>query len=278
MYAQFRKLALAAAIASILTIVPTTSLLAAGRSAEATAARQEGQIWTTYALSPFLRANDIEVSVVDGKATLTGTVEEDVNRDLAKELALGVEGITAVDNQIAVKADYVAPSDSPRRAYAERVDDASVSAAVRSKLAWSQQLNDRDTTVSTQRGRVTLTGTVASAKDRDLAQRLAASTRGVSSVDNRLQVGTAATKPSTEEGNDGTAAQAVADSWITTKVKSTFMFSDNVDANDISVSTDSGTVTLSGKVHSGAERALAIELAKNVRGVTAVSAEELVLL
>jgi osmotically-inducible protein OsmY len=278
MYAQFRKLALAAAIASILTIVPTTSLLAADRSAEAIAARQEGQIWTTYALSPFLRANDIEVSVVDGKATLTGTVEEDVNRDLAKELALGVEGITAVDNQIAVKADYVAPTDSPRRAYAERVDDASVSAAVRSKLAWSQQLNDRDTTVSTQRGRVTLTGTVASATDRDLAQRLAASTRGVSSVDNRLQVGTVATKSSMEEGSDDTAAQAVADSWITTKVKSTFMFSDNVDANDITVSTDSGTVTLSGKVHSGAERALAIELAKNVRGVTAVSAEELVLL
>lgn len=277
MYTQFRKLALAAAIASIFSIVPTTALLAAGRSAEATAARQEGQIWTTYALSPFLRANDIEVSVVDGKATLTGTVEENVNRDLAKELALGVEGITAVDNQIAVKADYVAPAESPRRAYADRVDDASVSAAVRSKLAWSQQLNDRDTTVSTQRGRVTLGGTVASAADRDLAQRLAASTRGVTSVDNRLQIGKAATKPPME-GSDGTVPQAVADSWITTKVKSTFMFSDNVDGNDITVSTESGNVTLSGKVHSGAERALAIELAKNVRGVTEVSATELVLL
>jgi hyperosmotically inducible protein len=35
-------------------------------------ARQETQIWTTYALSPHLRANDLAVSVHDGKATLTG--------------------------------------------------------------------------------------------------------------------------------------------------------------------------------------------------------------
>lgn len=277
MYANFRRLALATAIASILTVMPISALQAAGRSAEATAARQEGQIWTTYALSPFLRANDIEISVVDGKATLTGTVEEDVNRDLARELALGVEGITAVDNQIVVKADHVPADQNPRRAYAERVDDASVSAAVRSKLAWSRQLNDRNTVVSTQRGRVTLAGTVDSAADKELAQRLAASTRGVTAVDNRLQVGKAGAKPAMA-GSDDTVVQEVADSWITTKVKSTYMFSDNVDGNDITVSTTSGKVTLAGKVHSGAERALAIELARNIRGVTAVSAEELVLL
>jgi hyperosmotically inducible protein len=277
MYSQFRKLALATAIASILTVIPTTALFAAERSAEAVAARQEGQIWTTYTLSPFLRANEIEVSVVDGKATLTGTVEEDVSKDLAEQLALGVEGIRSVDNRIEVKADYVPARESTRRTYAERVDDASVSAAVRSKLAWSQTLNDRRTQVSTKAGRVTLNGEVDSGADRDHAQRLAASTRGVSSVDNRLRVKASSEKPSMADGNE-TVPQAVADSWITTKVKSTFMFSDNVDGNDIAVTTDSGKVKLSGKVHSDAERALAIELAKNVRGVTGVSAEELVLL
>jgi osmotically-inducible protein OsmY len=34
------------------------------------------QIWTTYALSPYLRANELEVSVHDGKATLSGKVDE----------------------------------------------------------------------------------------------------------------------------------------------------------------------------------------------------------
>lgn len=276
MNAPLRSLALSLAIASTIALAPFSSLNAAGRSPEAVAARQEGQIWTTYALSPYLRAHDIEVTVVDGKATLTGTVEEDVNKDLAKQLALSVDGITSVDNRIVVKADYVPSDKSDRRRYAQRVDDASISTAVRSKLQWSQQLNDRQIGVATERGRVSLSGQVDSIGDKDLAQRLAAGTRGVSAVDNRLTVGPDRMRQSGNDSGD-TVAQNVADSWITTKVKSTFMYSDNVDSNDITVSTESGKVTLSGRVHSGAERALAIELAKNVRGVKTVSADDLVL-
>jgi osmotically-inducible protein OsmY len=70
-------------------------------------------------------------------------------------------------------------------------------------------------------------------------------------------------------------SEAIADSWITTKVKSTLMYSSNVESNDISASTDSGIVTLSGTVDSGAERDLAIELAQNVRGVKSVEAKAL---
>ena len=36
-------------------------------SQEVIEARQESQIWTTYALSPYLRANDLKVSVHEGK-------------------------------------------------------------------------------------------------------------------------------------------------------------------------------------------------------------------
>jgi hyperosmotically inducible periplasmic protein len=41
------------------------------------------------------------------------------------------------------------------------------------------------------------------------------------------------------------------------------------------VSTKSGIVTLSGKVDSGVERALAVELAQNVRGVKSVESKNL---
>jgi osmotically-inducible protein OsmY len=73
------------------------------------------------------------------------------------------------------------------------------------------------------------------------------------------------------------AGQDVADGWITTKVKSTYGYSSGVNGSDIAVSTDSGIVTLSGKVDSGAERALAIELAQNVRGVKSVQSKALTL-
>ncbi len=83
---------------------------------------------------------------------------------------------------------------------------------------------------------------------------------------------------STAKSSANEAEQDIVDSWITTKVKSTFMYSNNVNGSDIDVSTSAGVVTLSGKVDSGAERALAIELADNVRGVKSVQAQGLTVL
>ena len=105
MFNQKRNLLLAAAIAAALA---GTSMAYANAkpSQEVIEARQESQIWTTYALSPYLRANDLKVSVHDGKATLTGNVAESVNKELARQIALGVDGIKSVDNKIEVRSDY----------------------------------------------------------------------------------------------------------------------------------------------------------------------------
>jgi hyperosmotically inducible periplasmic protein len=274
MYTQSRKLLLASAIALALG---ATSATAGTESAsqEITEARQETQIWTTYALSPYLRANDLKVSVDDGKATLTGTVEESVNKDLAKQIALGVDGIKNVDNQIVVQADYTPPVRSSERSYGEVIDDATITAAVKSKLAWSKHTDSLTTNVETKQGKVKLMGATDSAAAKDLAGKLAMDTRGVVSVDNQLVVGAKPSVASTAKSSTDEAGRDMADGWITTKVKSTFMFSNNVDGSDISVNTDKGIVTLSGKVDSGAERALAIELAQNVRGVKSVSSKTL---
>ena len=50
--------------------------------------RQETQIWTTYALSPHLRAHDIKVFVHNGKAILTGKVDELFNINKIKILKI----------------------------------------------------------------------------------------------------------------------------------------------------------------------------------------------
>lgn len=81
-----------------------------------------------------------------------------------------------------------------------------------------------------------------------------------------------AAKAATQE-----AGHDMSDGWITTKVKSTFMNFTDVDGSDISVNTDKGIVALSGKVDNGTERALAIELAQNVRGVKSVNSKALTL-
>ncbi|GAB3379134.1 BON domain-containing protein [Azotobacter armeniacus] len=174
---------------------------------EVTEARQEAKIWMTYALSPYLRAHDLKVSVQNGKATLTAVVDEDVE---------------------------------------------------------------------TRRDRVTLRGTADSAAAWDTAGRLAMSTRGVVSVDNQLVVDS--TKSTVVDSAKRSASQVqggISDSWITTKKSTLLYYSSNVAGSDISVSTQRGIVTLSGKVHCGAERDLAVELAQNVRGVKSVDARGL---
>lgn len=275
MHKQSRKLILASGIAIAMSVASGT-VAADTLSQDVTDARQETQIWTTYALSPYLRANDLKVSVHNGKATLTGKVEEGVNKDLAKQIALGVNGVKEVDNQIVVQADYIPPMPSTARSYGEVIDDATITASVKSKLMWSKYTDGLSTEVDTKQGKVTLQGSADSGAARDLAGRLAMNTRGVASVDNQLVVN--GKKPGVADAAKSSVHEAkreISDSWITTKVKSTFLYSSNVDSSRIAVSTTGGIVTLSGKVASGAERALAIELAKNVLGVKSVSSKGL---
>jgi osmotically-inducible protein OsmY len=270
------RLLLASAITLILGNSPVLAEDAAKinkQSESVVNARQEAQIWTTYALSPYLRAHDLSVSVQDGKATLTGNVDEEVHKELAQAIAAGVSGIKTIDNQIKVDAEYTRPQRSTR-GFGDVVDDAAITTAVKSKLMWSKHTEGMDTKVVTDNGKVELSGTVATQQAKQHAEKLAKNTDGVRSVSNQLQVSDnqAAGKAYTDD-NKGTL---MSDSWITTKVKSTFMYSSNVSGADISVNTEKGVVTLSGKLDSGAEQALAIELAQNIRGVKSVSAKQLV--
>ncbi len=276
MYTKSRKLILASAITLALASISGSSF-ADTVSNDVTEARQESQIWTTYSLSPYLRANDLKVSVDNGTATLTGTVEEDVNKDLAKQIALGVNGIKNVDNQIKVEPDYVSPArTSEERSFGEVVDDASITATVKSKLLWGKNTDGMEMDVDTRMGTVTLNGSADNGASRELAGRMAENTRGVVSVDNQLVVDKAQPASNDKvEPAEGDTSEAIADTWITTKVKSTFMYSSNVENDDISVSTEDGNVTLTGMVGSGAERELATELAMNVRGVKSVNAKDL---
>ncbi|WP_437881603.1 BON domain-containing protein [Pseudomonas sp. LRF_L74] len=71
------------------------------------------------------------------------------------------------------------------------------------------------------------------------------------------------------------AEEAVSDTWITSKVKSTFLAEKNLSGLDIKVETNKGVVSLSGVVATDAERDLAIAKAKEIKGVHAVSADGL---
>ncbi|WP_088330047.1 BON domain-containing protein [Lacimicrobium sp. SS2-24] len=234
-----------------------------------TNARHEMQIWTTYALSPYLRAGDLSVTALDGNITLVGKVQEAPHKELAEAIAAGVSGVKDVDNRITVDANLQQQKDSNPRGFGEIVDDATITAAIKSKLLWNKHTEGMETSVVTKEGQVELSGTVTSEQASQQAEKLASNTQGVRSVRNSLKITGSADEKSNPKDNE--KSTLIADSWITTKVKSTLMYSSNVSGSDISVNTDKGIVTLSGKVSSGIEHALAVELAQNIRGVRSVT-------
>lgn len=71
------------------------------------------------------------------------------------------------------------------------------------------------------------------------------------------------------------AEEAVSDTWITSKVKSTFLADSSLSGLDIKVETNKGVVSLSGQLGSDAERDLAVAKTKEIKGVVAVSADGL---
>ncbi|TVS10355.1 MAG: BON domain-containing protein [Wenzhouxiangella sp.] len=61
-------------------------------------ARLEGQIWSAMALNRHLSPFGLDIEVDGTTATLKGEVESSVQKDLAEEIALGMEGIERDDS------------------------------------------------------------------------------------------------------------------------------------------------------------------------------------
>ena len=109
-------------------------------------------------------------------------------------------------------------------------------------------------------GVVTLTGTVAEASHKSLAQDTVASLPGVISVDNQLQV-------------SGEQPAEHSDAWISMKVKCALLFHRNVSATGTTVYTKNGIVTLQGEASSMAQKELTTEYAKDIDNVKEVKNE-----
>jgi osmotically-inducible protein OsmY len=272
---QLKALTLAIATVGFIGLTPFTAYAAEGdTSRELSEARQEGSIWTAFALNRHLNPFTIDVDVENGSAKLTGKVETDVERDLAEQIALGIDGVTKVDNQLTLDPVFEAKVSS-EPSMSQRFDDATLVATVKSKLLWNSNTEGLDINVDAANGMVSLTGTAPSGEAKDLAGRLAANTNGVREVKNMLSVSaTDSSAAMAQNAADDTTA-VISDAWITSKVKSSFIYRRNLDGFDISVDTQKGMVSLSGNVLSNAEKQLAIETARNIRGVRGVDADGL---
>ncbi|WP_291982685.1 BON domain-containing protein [Luteitalea sp.] len=163
------------------------------------------------------------------------------------------------------------------------VTDSWVTMKIHSQFIPEDALEDSDIDVTTRKGVVTLTGTVASLAGRDRAVAIAKATDGVKSVTNRLRVArerdddaVAATGAAAREGARETkdaargAGRAVSDGWLTSKVYADFIDEDALEGSDIDVDVNAAVVTLKGTVASQAGSDRAAEVARGIEGVKSV--------
>lgn len=239
-------------------------------------ARREAQILTSYDMNPHLHAFELSVSVDGNEAALGGNVEDGVAKDLAEQIAMGVSGITHVDNRIRVDPAYVQPLHAlSERTFGEKVQDATITASVKSRLLWNSGTDGLDIHVDTNKGKVTLTGSADSNTEELLAARVARDTEGVVGVNNEIALAGQPHAAANVRPANARIEGAVSDSWITSKVKSSLTLTRNIDSFGITVTTIDGVVSLHGVVDTAAEREHAVQVTHDIRGVKRVDANDL---
>lgn len=157
----------------------------------------DGRVETALALNPHLQPFRIETNVENAVVRLEGTLASPVDRDLALEIARGVEGVESVDSRLQVKeASAPAPDatanepsgDVEERSFSQWIADATTTARVKTNLLANGTTRALDVGVSTRNDVVTLTGTVASRREKMLAEMVAANTEDITHVKNELKV------------------------------------------------------------------------------------------
>lgn len=138
--------------------------------------------------------------------------------------------------------------------------DDRIEASAKKTHVFKTYLKDDAIKTDSKNGVVTLTGTVAEASHKSLAENTVESLPGVTSVDNQLKV-------------KGESPAEHSDGWIGTKVKSTLLFHRNVRATKTDVNVTDGVVILSGEASSLAQKELTTEYASDVEGVKSVKNE-----
>jgi len=181
-------------------------------------------------------------------------------------LFLGSAMISAsayAENPPANSAQSVATSagqavDSSLNKVGDFMDDSTITARVKAALIDDKNIRSSDISVKTENKVVTLSGSVDSAEQKDLAVKAAKTVKGVTTVNDQLNV--VAEKSASLKGYAG-------DTAITSQVKAKLLADDIVPSRKVTVETRAGTVHLSGTVDSRQQADRAADIAKAVSGV-----------
>jgi len=190
-------------------------------------------------------ASKVQVTVDNGRVTLSGTVPSYTARTRATWDAWNVDGVIWVENNITVRPP-------PTVTF---LSDEDIKQSVVRAFAEDPDLDTTDIRVSVKNATVTLEGSVDEFWKRGEAERIACRARGVCDIVNKLAV---------------VPTMSIADETIADDVRAAIERNRNVNIEDVTINVSDGVVTLSGSVPTQAARTAAVNAADFTRGVVDV--------
>ena len=159
----------------------------------------DGKVETALLVNRHLNNFEIDTDVKGSTVMLTGTVNSEIDKELAGEIAKGIEGVDKVKNKLTIEKpdkmkhemhdDHDMKDDHDAdRSFGQWYNDATTTAALKSKLLWNGETSGLSVNVDTMYGKVTLKGEVNNSAEKDLVEKIAENTDGVRNVDNQLTV------------------------------------------------------------------------------------------
>lgn len=210
----------------------------------------------SYVFRTFLSDEEVSSEAKDGVVTLTGTVANDAQKNLAQETIGGLPGVVQVNNKLVTLAEATAGKA-----------DYWISKKVRFTLLFHRHVNAGKTAVSVKNGVVTLRGIASSAAQKDLTSEYAKDIDGVTEVKNEM---TLAAAPIVEER---TAGEKIDDASVVAQVKTVLLAHRSTSALNTKVIAREGEVTLTGIARNETEKTLVSKIVNDIPGVATVKNE-----
>ena len=142
------------------------------------------KVKTTLLYHRNVRGTKTDVNVTDGVVILSGEASSLAQKELTTEYAQDVEGVKEVKNHMTIAKTPAQPAET----FSEQIDDASITAQVKSSLMSHRSTSAVKTKVETTNGAVTLSGVAKNDAEKSLVTKLVTDINGVTSVINNMTI------------------------------------------------------------------------------------------
>jgi osmotically-inducible protein OsmY len=129
-------------------------------------------------------ASGTTIYTKDGVVTLEGVAKSQAEKDLTTEYAKDIDNVKSVENNMTIAN----PPASVEPSLGDKIDDASITAQVKSSLLSHRSTSAIHTGVTTADGVVTVTGVAKNDAERSLVTKLATDINGVTRVINNMTI------------------------------------------------------------------------------------------